>query len=49
MTYEKWQKNGPDLQKLAQKKNQIGENDGEKKKNPSANPVMSIFYFLSQL
>ena len=30
--------NGPDLKKMAQKKNQIGKSGGERKKNPSANP-----------
>ena len=38
MTCAKVAINGPNLKKLAQKKNQIGESGGERKKNPSANP-----------
>ena len=33
-----WLKFGSKLKKMAQK-NQIGENDGERKKNPGANPA----------
>ena len=38
MTCAKVAINGPNLKKLAQKKNQIGKSGGERKKNPRANP-----------
>ena len=38
MTCEKVAINGPNLKKLAHKKNQTGESGDERKQNPSANP-----------
>ena len=43
MTCAKVAINGPNLKKLAHTKNQIGESGGERKKNPSANPVLLHF------
>ena len=42
-----WLKSGSKLKKMAQKKNQTGENGGERKKNPSANPA-TRYIFKSQ-
>ena len=45
MTCEKAVINGPNSKKLAQKK-QIGKSGGERKTNPSANPVLRMLLFL---
>ena len=43
---EKWPKSGSKFEKMAQK-NLIGENGGERKINPSANPASAIKFVFS--